>query len=228
MFVLATLLVFGSVSDYLGRRRVILAGAVMTAGGLRVVPGGARGGAGAYPPGLVAAAHRVYLSLGPSLAAQVLRSSDILWGGLAIFLVAGTGAAASVVCSGVNGRTAMLAGCLGLLLGAVVTLSSIETTSAVAFLAGTAVAGAGFGRAQLGTFRTVSALAAPGQQAGLIAAYFIATYVAFSVPVVAGVAVTHFGLHRPALVYGAAIAVLAAMAAASLIFPNRSPRRRPT
>jgi hypothetical protein len=36
-----------------------------------------------------------YLSLGPSLAAQVLRSPDLLWGGLVIFLVAGTGAAAS-------------------------------------------------------------------------------------------------------------------------------------
>ena len=35
-----------------------------------------------------------YLSLGPSLAAQVLGSPDLLWGGLVIFLVAGTGAAA--------------------------------------------------------------------------------------------------------------------------------------
>jgi hypothetical protein len=37
-----------------------------------------------------------YLSLGPSLAAQVLRSPDLVWGGLVIFLLAGTGAAASV------------------------------------------------------------------------------------------------------------------------------------
>ena len=54
---------------------------------------------------------------------------------------------------------------------------------------GTAVAGAGFGTAMLGAFRTVSALAAPGQRASLIAAYFIASYAAFSIPVVlAGVA----------------------------------------
>ena len=33
-----------------------------------------------------------YLSLGPSLAAQVLRSPDLLWGGLVIFLLAGIGA----------------------------------------------------------------------------------------------------------------------------------------
>jgi hypothetical protein len=75
----------------------------------------------------------------------------------------------------------------------------------------------------LGALRTISALAAPGQRASLIAAIFIASYLAFSVPVlVAGVAITHAGLHRTALVYCAVIAVLAAVAAGSLIV-----RRRP-
>src|SRR6202035_2761760 len=86
-----------------------------------------------------------YLSLGPSLAAQVLRSPDLLWGGLVIFLVAGTGAAASIAFSAVDGPVAMLAGCLALFAGAVMTLAAIETASAAAFLAGTAVAGAGGG-----------------------------------------------------------------------------------
>jgi MFS family permease len=163
------------------------------------------------------------LSLGPSLAAQVAGSQDLLWGGLVIFLVAGAGAAGPVVLRGVSGAAAMLAGCLLLLAGAVLTLAAIETTSAAAFLAGVALAGAGFGTAMLGALRTISALAAPGQRAGLIAAIFIVSYAAFSVPVViAGVAVTHFGLHRPALVYCAVIAVLAAGAAGSLIVRGRS------
>jgi hypothetical protein len=164
-----------------------------------------------------------YLSLGPSLAGQVLASPDLLWGGLVIFLLAGTGGAASVAFRGASGPAAMLAGCLALLAGIVVTLTAIETTSPAAFLTGTAVAGAGFGAAMLGTFRTVSARAAPGQRAGLIAAYFIASYLAFSIPVVAaGMATTRFGLHRTALVYCAVIAVLAAVAAGSLIFRRRS------
>jgi MFS family permease len=164
-----------------------------------------------------------YLALGPSLAAQVLGSPDLLWGGLVIFLLAGTGGAASVLFRGASGPAAMLAGCLALPAGAVVTLAAIETTSAAAFLTGTAVAGAGFGAAMLGAFRTVSARAAPGQRAGLIAAYFIASYLAFSIPVVvAGMAITRFGLHRTALVYCAVIAVLAAVAAGSLIFRRRS------
>jgi MFS family permease len=169
-----------------------------------------------------------YLALGPSLAAQVLRSPDLLWGGLVIFLLAGTGAAASVVFRDVSGPAAMLAGCLALLAGAAVTLAAIQTASAAAFLAGTAVAGAGFGTAMLGAFRTISTRAAPGQRAGLIAAYFIVSYTAFSIPVVvAGVATMHFGLHRTALAYCAVIGVLAAVAAASLIFRRRSPAPAP-
>jgi hypothetical protein len=162
------------------------------------------------------------LSLGPSLAAQVAGSRDLLWGGLVIFLLAGTGAAGPVVFRGVSGPAAMLAGCLALLAGAVLTLAAIETTSAAAFLAGVAVAGAGFGTAMLGALRTISVRAAPGQRASLIAAFFIVSYLAFSVPVVvAGVAVTHVGLHRTALVYCTVIAVLVAVAAGSLIVRGR-------
>jgi hypothetical protein len=165
-----------------------------------------------------------YLALGPSLAAQVLRSPDLLWGGLVIFLLNGIGTAATIAARGVSGPAAMRAGCLTLLAGTAVTLAALQTASAAAFLAGTAVAGAGFGTAMLGVFRTISTRAAPGQRAGLIAAYYLASYTAFSIPVVAaGVATTHFGLHRTALVYCAVIAVLAAVAAASLIFRQRSP-----
>jgi MFS family permease len=166
-----------------------------------------------------------YLSLGPSLAVQVVGSADLVWGGLVIFLLAGVGAAGPVVFRGLSGPAAMLTGCLGLIAGAVMTLAAIELTSAAVFLAGTVVAGAGFGTAMLGAFRTVTARAAAGQRAGLVAAYFIASYLAFSVPVVAaGIATTLFGLHRTALVYCAAIAALAALAAAGLLIRARHDR----
>ena len=67
-----------------------------------------------------------YLSLGPSLAAQVLRSPDLLWGGLVIFLLTGTGASATVAVRRADGPAAMLAGCLALLAGAAVTLAAIQ------------------------------------------------------------------------------------------------------
>jgi hypothetical protein len=56
----------------------------------------------------------------------------------------------------------------------------------------------------------------------MISASWIVFYLAFSVPVlIAGVAVTHFGLHRTAVVYSAALAVLAAAAAGSFLSRSR-------
>ena len=195
------------------------------------VPRQVRGTLAVALPCMIAApaVNGFYLSLGPSLAAQVLRSPDLLWGGLVIFLVAGTGGAASVAFRAVSPPAAMLAGCLALLAGAVMTLAAIQTASAAAFLAGTAVAGAGVGTGFFaGPYRILTALAGPGQRAGLIAAIWIVFYLAFSVPVVAaGVATTHFGLHQTAVVYSAALAALAAAAAGSFLFRGRSQTRRP-
>ena len=53
---------------------------------------------------------------------------------------------------------------------------------------------------------------------GLVAAIYVAGYLAFSVPaLIAGVATTRFGLHATALVYSAALAVLAAAAVGILV-----------
>ncbi len=192
------------------------------------VPRQARGTFAAALPCMIAAPalNGFYLSLGPALAAQVLGSPDLLWGGLVIFLVTGTGAAATVAFRrGLSGPAAMLAGCLTMVAGAAMTLAAIETASAAAFLAGTAVAGTGSGMAFfLGAYRILIPLASPGQRASLISASWIVFYLAFSVPVlIAGVAVTHFGLHRTAVAYSAALAVLAAAAAGSFLSRRHSP-----
>ena len=184
------------------------------------VPSRARGTFAVAVPCLQAAwaLAGLYLSLGPSLAAQVLASPNRLWGGLVVFLLAGIGAAATVLCRGLAPPTAMLAGCLVLLAGVAVTFAAIAAMSAAAFLCGTSVAGVGFGVAFLGAFRTLSALADPGERAALIAAIFTVNYLAFGIPaLIAGVAVTHYGLHHTALVYLGVIAALAAAAAASMM-----------
>jgi MFS family permease len=125
----------------------------------------------------------------------------------------------------------MLTGCLFLLTGMAATFGAIATTTAAAFLAGTAVAGVGFGLAFLGSFRMITALAEPDERAGLVTAVYIVGYLAFSVPaLIAGVATTSFGLHATALVYSASLAVLAAAAAAAclvLLRPGGQPTRAP-
>jgi hypothetical protein len=88
--------------------------------------------------------------------------------------------------------------------------------------------GVGFGVAFLGAFRVVSGLAPPSERAGLVAAIWIVNFLAFSIPaLIAGWAVTRFGLHRTALVYSGVVAALAAAAAGSLIV-GRLARRTST
>jgi MFS family permease len=169
----------------------------------------------------------LYLSLGPSLAAQATGSPNLLWGGLVIFLICGTGAAAALALRGVGSQAIMLTGCLFLLAGTAVTFSAIATTTSAGFLAGTAVAGVGFGLAFLGSFRTITALAEPDDRAGLVTAIYIVGYLAFSVPaLIAGVAATSFGLRATALVYSASLAVLAAAAVGLLLLTRAYGRPR--
>jgi hypothetical protein len=154
----------------------------------------------------------------------VTGSRDLLWGGLLVFLLTGVAAGATVAFRGLSPRTAMLAGCLVLLAGLAVTFAAIAATTAAAFLGGTAVAGVGFGLALMGVNRTLIALAAAGQRAGLIAAIFIVNFLGLSIPVViAGVATAHLGLHRTALAYCVAMAALVAVAAGSLLLRRRGP-----
>jgi hypothetical protein len=188
------------------------------------VPRPERGTFAAAAPCLFAAwgLSGLYQSLGPSLATQVTGSRDLLWGGLLVFLLTGVAAAATVAFRSVAPRTAMLAGCLVLLAGLAVTFAAIAATTAAGFLAGTAVAGVGFGMALLGANRILIALAPPGQRAGLIAAIFIVNFLGLSIPaLIAGVATAHFGLHRTALAYCVAMAALIAVAVGSLLLRGR-------
>jgi Major Facilitator Superfamily len=167
----------------------------------------------------------LYLSLGPSLAAQLVGSHNLLWGGLVIFLLQGFAATASMLLRATEPQTAMLAGSVTLLAGLAVTLAGIAAGSAALFLPGTSIAGCGFGLAFLGVFRTLSALAPPEERAAMIATIYIASYLAFGIPVViAGVAATHAGLHDTSIAYGLMLAALVGAAVVGMTVRRRRAR----
>jgi hypothetical protein len=158
-----------------------------------------------------------YLSLGPSLVAQLLHSDNLLWGGVVIFLLTGLGAAASSALTKASPARVMLAGCLALTAGALITFAAIETSTPWVLFLGTAVAGLGFGPAFLGAYRATVALVASTARAGLITAIYIVSYLATAIPaVIGGTATTLYGLRDTALVYSIAVAVLTAAAAVLL------------
>ena len=178
------------------------------------VPRQARGAFAFALPCLIAqwALGGLYFSLGPTLAAQLLGSSNLVWGGIVIFLLSGVGGIASLAFRAAHPSREMLGGSLAIVAGAILTLVSIATATSWLFLAGTAVTGVGFGPAFSGAYGTITEQASPGERGSLIAAVYSVCYVAFSVPALAaGVATAQFGLRPTALVYSAAIGVLAAL-----------------
>ena len=192
------------------RRPGALASLVPTAG----VPVQARATFVRVLPCLIAlwALSGFYLSLGPGLATTIVGSGNLLWGGLVIFLLCGSGGVAVVVGKNWTARSAMLYGCACLFAGVGLTFGAIATSLFVLFAIGSVIAGIGFGLSFLGAFRLLSGLAAPFERAGTIAAIYIVSYLAFSIPVViAGIATRGFGTHDVALAFSAAVAVLAAI-----------------
>lgn len=107
----------------------------------------------------------------------------------------------------------MTVGSTMLLGGLAASAGAIAAGSAAGLLASTVVAGAGFGSAFLGAFRTLASRADPQHRGGLLAAVFTAAYLSFSVPaVVAGFVAARAGLRPTALGYATALAVLAVVA----------------
>jgi MFS family permease len=169
-----------------------------------------------------------YLSLGPSLAAQLSGSHNLLWGGVIAFLLTGLGAVTSSAFRNSAPPAVMLGGCLGLLGGAAVTVAAIMARTPALLLLGTVMAGLGFGPGNLGAYRVIMARADSSDRAGLIAAISTVQYLAFGLPaLIAGVATSHFGLHDTALVYSVVIALLAAAAAGGLLFEGNAPTPPP-
>jgi MFS family permease len=194
------------------------------------VPREAKGAFAVVAPVLVGvwALGGFYLSLGPSLAAQILHSQNLLWGGVLILLLTGLGAVASATFRKTDPPTVMLGGCLALVAGGLITFAAIETTTSAVLLLGTAVAGLGFGPAFMGAYRSLVALAPSDDRAGLITAVYLVSYLATAIPaVVAGIATSRYGLHDTALVYSLVVAALAAVGTGSFLVRRMRPAGSP-
>jgi MFS family permease len=155
------------------------------------------------------------LSLGPSLMAKVLHDPSHVAGGLPIFIMAGISSGASVWLRETHARSAARGGLVALILGVALALIALNDGSTALFLLATAVAGLGFGPAFAGAFRAISNRAPADQRAALVAAVYVASYLAYSLPALAaGIAITQFGLLHTTNVYGVVLIALAGVALA--------------
>lgn len=154
-----------------------------------------------------------YLSLGPTLARWVTGSHTPLVGGALIATLVLTGALAICLVRQLPAPLVLRRSAVLLGAGLVVTLVGVHLHNAWFFFGGTWVAGLGFGAGFNAAVRTLVPAAQPHERAGLMASFFVMSYLAFSVPsLFAGVAVGVVGLHAAALGYGALLIVLSALA----------------
>lgn len=109
-----------------------------------------------------------------------------------------------------------------LVLGIAATLLAIELRSEPGMFAGTLLAGLGLGGAYFGSLRQLIPLAGEHERAGLLAAYLVISYVAFSGPaILAGLMAPRLGLIMTAYVYGGALVALSVLSLALMALAAR-------
>jgi MFS family permease len=184
------------------------------------MPSNARSLFAASAPTLIAtwAVGGLYLSLGPSLAAFLLQSDNRLAGGLVIAALFGASALASALAQAIDPRKIVIGGSLVLIAGVAITLFSVAVSSAVWLYGGSVIAGLGLGPAFSGVLRGLAPLAPPDKRGALLASIYVVVYLAFSVPaIIAGVAVTRYGLLATTFAYCSVVMVLAAITTVSVL-----------
>ncbi len=151
----------------------------------------------------------LYMSLGPSVAAEVFGLSSHVIGGLVVALLCGTGALTIHLLRGTEPPRAVALAAGWLAVGMAISLVGLALEQVAIAALGTVVAGVGFGASARGTFGTVAALARPEERGEVFAAFYVVSYLAFSLPALAaGFATNAFGLRPTAIVYGAVVLAL--------------------
>lgn len=168
----------------------------------------------------------LYMSLGPSVAITILGLDNYLVGGLVVSILCGTGALTAYLLRARDPREVLRMAAAFLVAGLAVTLLGIDLENLAILVAGTLVSGIGFGASALGGFGSLARMAEPRERGEVFALAYVISYLAFSLPAVAGgFAANHFGLRSTALVYGAVIMVLAALAFTGAHAEHRLRRR---
>ncbi|WP_220447371.1 MFS transporter [Nonomuraea deserti] len=168
----------------------------------------------------------MYLSLGPSVAAELLGLRNHLIGGVVVTLLTGTGALAVALLRSRSASSLLAPSSATLGLGTLLSLAG--TTEDLVWLsaAGTVVAGFGFGASVLATFGTFARIARPHERSAVFALANIINYLGNSVPaVLGGIAVTALGLRTATVIYALAIALITFSAFALRLHQVRTTRR---
>lgn len=136
-----------------------------------------------------------FLSLAPSLVRAATGSTSNLLGGALVATLTMSGAAAIFSLRNAAADKTLALGTAMLALGLGLILLATNSGVLALFFIGTVVAGIGFGAGFLGAVRSVMPLAHAHERAGLMATFYVLSYLAFCVPaILAGFMVRNIGL----------------------------------
>jgi MFS family permease len=152
----------------------------------------------------------LFFSLGPQLAAHLFNSSNAIVSGSGIIALAGAAVVAQLLTSRSAPWIGAGVGSIALAAGMVLIVFAAARGSSAAYLAGSILAGAGFGAAFLGGLRTLSAAIPHQHRAAVMSAFYVAAYASLSLPaVLAGIVVAHLALPTTFEIFGSIVAAIA-------------------
>lgn len=155
-----------------------------------------------------------YLSLMPTLVAVSTGIASPLVGAAVVSLLMLVAATTVLILRPLPPTRVLSVSMIGLGIGLLVTLASTALRSVPLMMAGTTIAGIGFGAAYTGNLRILLPLADDSDRASLLAAYFAESYLAFSLPAIAaGLLASVLGLVTTAQLYLGMLLVFVALSA---------------
>ncbi|MCP2316001.1 putative arabinose efflux permease, MFS family [Nocardia amikacinitolerans] len=168
----------------------------------------------------------LFASVVPTFLTQSLQVHNKLIAGVLVSTVFAASAGAQIASRGWPVTAALILGCAGLTLSALLIGVALTIGSVPALIAAAAVGGAGQG---VSFTKGLGALVrtAPASRRGEIASsYFLVAYLAISIPVVGvGLAARHWSLSRIGLVFGTLVAVVAMLSLLGTVLADRFPTR---
>lgn len=166
-----------------------------------------------------------YGSLGPMLVRGMLGTGSAFLGGLALFVLAGSGGLAVLALQHREPRAMMTFGASMLAAGVGIAIWALPQHSIAVFMLGTSIAGMGFGSGFQGAVRTIVPFAAPHERAGVLSIVFIVSYLSMGAPAIAAGALIarHGDILGTAQEFGVVVMALAlaAVLAAALRLATR-------
>jgi hypothetical protein len=151
-----------------------------------------------------------HMSLMPTVVATSMGAIAPWISGVVLPAMLVTATGAVVLFRNWSAERLLVLGTAALSIGVAGSLWGIWQQSLVVFFVGTMIAGIGFGASFSGALRALLPSAEAHQRAGLLATFYVESYLAFSLPAVAaGISVPVFGLTTVTYVYGAVVILLA-------------------